>query len=394
MIKKDFMKGALLSGLLLAGCVSFQSCSDDKNEPSEVQNPVNVVDSKNLDYSSDNANAWHNYSMKVAELLSRDASDLYSSWTESYEGGVSYASAFRAGNGFGYTSFLNCIEEIIDGCADIANEVGEAKIGDPYDLYQNNRLEEALYAVESWYSWHSREDYTNNIYSVRNSYFGSLDGTVNENSMAALVNSLDPTLDKTVRDAINTAAASILAIPQPFRNNINSSEARTAMDACADLEQVLSRKLKPFFADLPSSYDSVLGEIVGNYVDAVVLPTYSQLKERAAALATAVKNLSSNRTDAAFETACEAWLSAREPWERSEAFLFGPVDALGLDPNMDSWPLDQDAIVNHLKSGNFSDLEWNEGDDDDSVEAAQNIRGFHTLEFLLFKDGKPRKTAQ
>ena len=393
MNKKDFMRGALLSGLLLAGCVSFQSCSDDKNEPSEGPDPV-VVDSKNLDYSSDNANAWHNYSVKVAELLARDAADLHSSWTVSYEGGASYASAFRAGNGFGYTSFLNCIEEIIDGCADIANEVGEAKIGDPYDLYQNNRLEEALYAVESWYSWHSREDYSNNIYSIRNSYFGSLDGSVNENSMATLVGSLDPTLDNSVREVINAAAASILAIPQPFRNNINSSEARTAMEKCADLEQVLTRKLKPFFAELPASYDATLGKIVENYVDAVVLPTYSLLKERADILATAVKNLSDSRTDAAFEKACEAWLSAREPWERSEAFLFGPVDALGLDPNMDSWPLDQDAIVNHLKSGNFSDLEWSECDDDDAVEAAQNIRGFHTLEFLLFKDGKPRKTAQ
>lgn len=79
-------------------------------------------------------------------------------------------------------------------------------------------------------------------------------------------------------------------------------------------------------------------------------------------------------------------------WEKSEAFLFGPVDALGLDPNMDSWPLDQDAIVNHLKSGNFNDLLWGDGDDDSKVEAAQNIRGFHTLEFLLFKDGNPRKT--
>ena len=383
------ISGALYCGLLFAGAATFSSCSDDKNEPSD--NTQVIVDSKNIDYSSENANGWHNYSVKVADLLSRDAADLYSSWTESYEGGASYASAFRAGNGFGYTSFLNCIEEIIDGCADIANEVGEAKIGDPYDLYQSNKLEEALYAVESWYSWHSREDYANNIYSVRNSYFGSLDGTVNENSMAALVGKLDPTLDKSVRDAINAAASAILAIPQPFRNNINSAEARSAMDVCADLEQVLTRKLKPFFAELSSSYDAQLGDIVANYVDGVVLPTYSQLKERTAALATAVKNLSNNRTNAAFEAACEAWLSAREPWERSEAFLFGPVDALGLDPNMDSWPLDQDAIVNHLKSGNFSDLEWGDGDDDDTVEAAQNIRGFHTLEFLLFKDGKPRK---
>ncbi len=211
--------------------------------------------------------------------------------------------------------------------------------------------------------------------------------------MATLVNSLDPALDAATRSAIDNAANAILAIPQPFRNNINSAEAREAMDACADLEQQLSRRLKPFFTELPTSYDPQLAKIVENYVDAVVLPTYAQLKERTTALAAAVKNLSDARTDAAFEAACQAWLSAREPWERSEAFLFGPVDALGLDPNMDSWPLDQDAIVNHLKSGNFSDLEWGDGDDDDKVEAAQNIRGFHTLEFLLFKDGKPRKAS-
>ena len=54
---------------------------------------------------------------------------------------------------------LNCVEQIIDGCLDIANEVGEAKIGDPLALYNSGQTTEALYAVESWYSWHSREDY-------------------------------------------------------------------------------------------------------------------------------------------------------------------------------------------------------------------------------------------
>ena len=37
-------------------------------------------------------------------------------------------------------------------------------------------IRDSLYAVESWYSWHSRDDYTNNIYSIRNAYYGSLDG--------------------------------------------------------------------------------------------------------------------------------------------------------------------------------------------------------------------------
>ena len=80
------------------------------------------------------------------------------------------------------------------------------------------------------------------------------------------------------------------------------------------------------------------------------------------------------------------------PWETSEAFLFGPVADKGLDPNMDSWPLDQDGIVQILTSGNYSDLNW-DGDydeEDDKIAGAQALRGYHTLEYLIFKDGEAR----
>ena len=346
----NYFLSSLIAGSALLSSSFLTSCGNDDNPQPD---PTPVVDSKNIDYSSENADSWHNYSVKVAELLARDSQDLYDSWNKAYEGGASYSSIFKTASA-PYTSYLNCIEEILDGCSDIANEVGEAKIGDPYDLFTAGRREEALYAVESWYSWHSRDDYSNNILSIRNSYLGSLDGTENEASMAALVKSENPQLDSDTRSAITAAYDAILAIPQPFRNNINCQEARTAMEACADLDNLLTKRLKPFFQNLDTSFDSELEKIVENYTDRVVLPTYQTLCERNNALLKAVKDLSSSRTDENFRKAANAWLLAREPWEKSEAFLFGPVDALGLDPNMDSWPLDQDAIVNHLKSGNFS----------------------------------------
>lgn len=111
------------------------------------------------------------------------------------------------------------------------------------------------------------------------------------------------------------------------------------------------------------------------------------MKEKNSDLYDAVLAFRSNPSNAAFETACHAWIEAREPWEKSEAFLFGPVDVEGLDPNMDSWPLDVDAIVQILTTGNFGALDW---DDDSEAEAAQSVRGFHTLEFLLFQNGAPR----
>ena len=144
------------------------------------------------------------------------------------------------------SSAINCIEQIIDGCADIASEVGASKIGDPVSLYEGGKQQEALYAVESWYSWHSRDDYTNNIYSIRNAYYGSLDGSVNANSLSALGKKVDEAFDTKVKNAINAAAAAIQDIPQPFRNNIGSAEAKAAMDACGDLESLLTDELKPF----------------------------------------------------------------------------------------------------------------------------------------------------
>ena len=55
-----------------------------------------------------------------------------------------------------------------------------------------------------------------------------------------------PALDNDVKKAITEAAAAIQAIPQPFRNNINSKESSTAIVACANLATVLELELKPF----------------------------------------------------------------------------------------------------------------------------------------------------
>lgn len=285
---------------------------------------------------------------------------------------------------------FSCVEQILDGCVDIASEVGETKIGDPVSLWNAGKETEALYAVESWYSWHSRDDYKNNIYSIRNAYYGSRNGSVASVSLAALIAQNNASLDQQVKNAIADAADAIENIPQPFRNNIGSSQARVAQEACAELVEVLGN-LKGYIEITGAvNTNAVLDPIVASYVDNVVLPTYNDLKDKNAALYQSVLAFQANPSNAAFESVCDAWMEAREPWETSEAFLFGPVDALGLDPNMDSWPLDQDQIVQILNSGNFDDLDWSDGEDDDTVTAKQEVRGFHTLEFLAFRNGVPR----
>ncbi len=194
----------------------------------------------NAVYNESNATAWAQYMRNTAQLLVKDVTTLVDAWNNGY------AASFKSHNGGDFTSGLSCIEQLIDGCIDIAGEVGDAKIGDPYSLYVSGKTTEALYAVESWYSWHSRDDYTNNIYSIRNAYYGSRDGSVNKNSLSKLGEKYNAELDADVKKAITNAANAIQAIPQPFRNNINSKEAQAAMEACADLSDILEQELKPF----------------------------------------------------------------------------------------------------------------------------------------------------
>lgn len=378
-MNKKFFSIAAVAAL---SAVSFTACSDDDDPASS-----NGVEIKSADIctSGDTANvtSWGNYMTVVAKLLVNDATTLSTDWTVKGDGiSTSYAEYFKS------LPATESFDQIVEGCKDIANEVGESKIGDPLDKWEQGQYEKAVLAVESWYSWHSRDDYSNNILSIRNSYYGSLDGTVAESSISALVKAVDADLDTKVVDAINNAYDKIQAIPQPFRNHINSDEAKAAQSACAELNETLS-SLKAAGEKLDATK---LQQVVSDYVDNVVLPTYKNLLEYNGLLYAAAAAFAKTPGILTIEACATAWLNARQPWETSEAFLFGPVADRGLDPNMDSWPLDQDGIENLIKSGKFDDLDWS-GDYDENNEeiaAKQALRGFHTLEFLIFKDGKAR----
>ena len=71
-----------------------------------------------------------------------------------------------------------------------------------------------------------------------------------------------------------------------------------------------------------------------------------------------------------------AWRNARVPWEQSEAFLFGPVSDDGHDPALDSWPLNVTDVENIIASDQ----------DISSLDLADDAKGFHALEYLLFQD--------
>lgn len=402
------MKKTILFGSLLAvAAMTVSSCSNDDPDPFKG-------DAVNLEYNSGNAKQWGNYMAHTALLLKNDANTLYNQWATQYtkhENGTDVAQGDSYANFFknhdsrtGYADVDNCIQEMIEKMGEIANEVGSSKIGDPYQKWQDGDESNAVLAVESWYSWHSRDDYTNNINSIRNAYYGTRDvytaDSVAANSLASAMAVVNPTLDRKVRDYIYQAKDAIQAIVQPFRSHIGSEQTVVAMEACEKLQKILgeieteegdkkgeSTNLKEEAIDKLN--DATKQAIINNFVDNIVVPTYQELSEKNAALYNTVIAFQKNPTNDGFEACARAWLEARKPWETSEAFLFGPVDELGLDPNMDSWPLDAEGIKNILMSQKWADIEET-GKDGNVTESAQNVRGFHTLEFLIFKDGKAR----
>ena len=126
--------------------------------------------------------------------------------------------------------------------------------------------------------------------------------------------------------------------------------------------------------------------MLNDFANTVVLATYTELDNKAGELLTAVKALAANTSQANLEKAQQAWKATRRPWEQSESFLFGPVDTQGLDPALDSWPVDHVNLQSVLDSNDALTVDFVSG-----LEDTQ--KGFHTIEFLLFRDGNQRKAS-
>lgn len=134
--------------------------------------------------------------------------------------GTEMKNARQAGSRF--KTYQAAAEEIIQGCIDIADEVGNTKIGRPHSAAS---LEDKNY-IESPYSLNSIEDFVDNIRSIENSYFGSVGGDA---SLSDYVKSVDAALDSEVRQAIDAAVAAISLIPEPFAKHATEAAAGKAV---------------------------------------------------------------------------------------------------------------------------------------------------------------------
>ena len=158
-----------------------------------------------------------------------------------------------------------------------------------------------------------------------------------------------------------------------------------AIDACSsvvsEFENANSIIAK---ATLTSEQENYLRNVLTTLVNNVIVPTYTDLADDVEDLEKTLNGLTvSNITQSQINKACDDFKDARENWERSEAFLMGAASDFDVDPTIDSWPLNRALLLNY----------FNNGMNDEMLEDA-TILGFHALEFILFRNGQPRKVAE
>ena len=135
-----------------------------------------------------------------------------------------------------YKTYQEVAEEVIAGCIDIAGEVANLKMGNPY-LSSNETQRDY---IESPYSCTSTIDFADNIRSIEHAYCGAKDGDA---SISDYIKSQDKDLDTKVRKAIADAIAAIEAIENFESTAQNNPKVKTAIDLCSELEKVLDKQV-------------------------------------------------------------------------------------------------------------------------------------------------------
>ena len=150
--------------------------------------------------------------------------------------------------------------------------------------------------------------------------------------------------------------------------------------------------------NVQNAFLSSAKEVVEQYVPNVIYSTYNDLARESSELYDLLADASEKGVNALqqseIDAICAKFLQARQSWEESEAFLFGAATDFGIDPHIDTWPLDVEALATALSNAEqVSALEGEDGIAYASAKLGAELLGFHGIEFILFRDGANRTVS-
>ena len=147
--------------------------------------------------------------------------------------------------------------------------------------------------------------------------------------------------------------------------------------------------------------DQAMQAITSQYVNNVVFPIYKSLASQTSDLFDQLveakdKFRAGTLNQGDIDRICSTFIAARSAWESSESFLYGAATDFGIDPHIDTWPLDRTALAKALSSveiiDDLDDLEDGGIDNARALVGEQQL-GFHGIEFIIFRYGQNRTVA-
>ena len=144
--------------------------------------------------------------------------------------------------------------------------------------------------------------------------------------------------------------------------------------------------------------EQAMQAITDQYVNNVIFPIYQSLASQTSTLfdqlvEAKAKFRSGTLSQSDIDRICTTFIAARSAWESSESFLYGAATDFGIDPHIDTWPLDRTALAKALSSAEI--IEDLDDLDDGGIDNARALvgeqqLGFHGIEFIIFRNGKNR----
>ena len=144
--------------------------------------------------------------------------------------------------------------------------------------------------------------------------------------------------------------------------------------------------------EVSNEKEAFLAQTNSNLVSKTIIPIYTELMNANEKLVEVIGTMDSQDD---VNKACQLWKDARQYWELSESFLFGAATDYGIDPHTDTWPFDRAAFDNYISR--YPDLATDEKAQaivGEAIATGQSLTGFHAVEYLLFREGKPRSFSE
>ena len=148
----------------------------------------------------------------------------------------------------GYTSWQGTMNQIfVGGCSNICAEVADQKLGQAYRVAtgQGNTTEDSKEYIESPYSHRSFIDYQDNIYSIKNSLYGTRDikaTTPVENSMLSLLKKMNYPGYNNLINALNAAIQALETAKNSGKSFVEEPGAQRVKD-CIEAVDKLDKEI-------------------------------------------------------------------------------------------------------------------------------------------------------